>query len=312
MTGRLHSARSLAHFLSVFDSASIGVFGASHLLAISTSGCNTLINMEILDVVIIPKKRKLKRPAKASKTEEQKPNMSHNTAKPETPPQYSLQPESRLLALPAEIRQSIIRELFCGVKITLANARTLDNQIYQTEETEDDIRALADHRPNILRVTAVCKQLRVEAWRVLSLHKFKAHRLGDIVSAEDAGPLLARVEHLSIDIDSTWAFYDHYAQPRFPSLRSISTRYVNNCSYTDYANFVNTGFEYAQIKDRIKSAFATGTGIDLRSFVGNLDVQWATYKKSVDIYARIEFLSWKRTVWSIPIDPLRSFEVRNY
>lgn len=269
-------------------------------------------NMEILTVMIIPKKRKLQRPAKASETEEQKPNVSYNTTKPATPQQYSIQPDSRLLTLPAEIRQSIIRKLFCGVKITLANARTLDNQIYQTEETEDEIKALADHRPNILRVTAVCKQLRVEAWRVLSLHKFKAHKLGDIISAEDAAPLLARVEHLSIDIDSTWAFYDNYAQPRFPSLRSISTRYVNNCFFTDYANFVNTGFEYTQIMHRIKSAFATGTGMDLRSFVGKLDVQWATYKKSVDIYARIEFLSWKRTVWSTPIDPPRYFEVCNY
>jgi hypothetical protein len=268
--------------------------------------------MEIITVMIIPKKCKLQRPRKARETEEEKLNMSYYPPKPATPQQYSIQSDSRLLTLPAEMRQSIIRKLLCGVRITLANARTLDNQIYQTEETEDEIKALADHRPKILRVTAVCKQLRVEAWGVLSLHKFKARRLGDIISAEDAAPLLARVEHLSINLDSTWAFYDNYAQPRFPSLRSISTRYVHNCFYTDYDNFVNTSFEQAQIMHRIKTAFATGTGMDLRSFVGNSDLQWATYKKSVDIYVRIEFLSWKRTVWSIPIDPPRYFEVCNH
>lgn len=110
--------------------------------------------------------------------------------------------------------------------ITLENGRTLDLENLHPEEIVDKTTALTHHRPNILRVTAVCKQLRAEAWRLLILIKFKAQRLGDIIKAVDAAPLLARIEHLSINLDSSWVFYENHAQSRFLSLRSVSIRCV--------------------------------------------------------------------------------------
>jgi hypothetical protein len=257
------------------------------------------------------KKRKLKRPSLKSEAEEQRFNPSYSYAPPEITQEYIQQPHSPLLQLPAEIRQSIISRLFQGVSITLANARTLDLEGMHSEEIVGKSKALAEHRPNILRVTAVCKQLRAESWRLLRLRKFKAQRLGDIIKATDAAPLLARIEHLSIHLDGCWAFYGNYAQPRFSSLRSISTRCVV-IDYYDGTHAIAFGLEHDSVIDRINAAFAPiGAGRELCTFHGSVDAQWAAYKKSIDVYARVEFRRLRSSDFSAAVSMLHCLQLNN-
>jgi hypothetical protein len=92
-----------------------------------------------------------------------------------------------------------------------------------------------------------------------------------------------------INIDGCWAFTDFFAQHRFPNLKALSTRLKWAVDPYD-SRLPPKKFEAEYTIYQIMGAFRSSGGMSFMAFCSTDNAQWATYRRTVDIFVRVEFL----------------------